>query len=138
MITPFTAEVPQRDLDELRDRLARTRWAAGQPAGADPGSHGFPLGRLRRLVARWAEFDWRAREKRLNAYPQYLTEIGGQPVHFLHARSAAPDPLPVVLSRGWPGSVFEYLELVCRLAIANERTDVPHTPDPSAPAPAVR
>jgi pimeloyl-ACP methyl ester carboxylesterase len=115
MITQFTVEVPQRDLDELSDRLARTRWAAEQPAGAEPGSYGFPVDRLRRLVARWADLDWRAWEKRLNAYPQYLTEIDGQPVHFLHVRSAAPEALPVVLSHGWPGSVFEYLELIGRL-----------------------
>jgi epoxide hydrolase len=115
MIEPFTARIPQADLDELRRRLAATRWALGQPAGSDDGAYGFPLSRLRRLVAVWQEFDWRRQEERLNAYPQFRTEIDGQPVHFLQVRSAEADALPVVLSHGWPGSVFEYLDLIDRL-----------------------
>jgi pimeloyl-ACP methyl ester carboxylesterase len=115
MIEPFTVDVPQADLDDLQRRLAATRWAPEQPAGTDDGAYGVPLGRLRRLVARWREFDWRRCEDRLNAYPQFLARIGGQTVHLLHVRSAVPDALPVVLSHGWPGSVFEYLELVDRL-----------------------
>ena len=115
MIEPFTAKVPEADLADLQRRLAATRWAPEQPAGAEDGAYGVPLTRLRRLVARWQELDWRSCENRLNAYPQFLTRINGQPVHFLHVRSAAPGALPVVLSHGWPGSVFEYLDLVDRL-----------------------
>ena len=115
MIETFTAEIPQVELDELRQRLLRTRWAGPQPAGTEPGQYGFAVDRLRRLVDRWLEFDWRAWEKRLNAYPQYRTEIDGQPVHFLHVRSGQPGALPLVLSHGWPGSVFEYLDLVDQL-----------------------
>jgi pimeloyl-ACP methyl ester carboxylesterase len=115
VIEPFTADIPQADLDDLQVRLAATRWAPGQPQPSDDGAYGVPLTRLRRLVARWPELDWRRQEDRLNAYPQFRTTIDGQPVHFLHVRSAVPDALPVVLSHGWPGSVFEYLELIDRL-----------------------
>ncbi len=116
MIEPFTARIAEADLADLRRRLAATRWAPEQPAGAEDGAYGVPLTRLRRLVARWQEFDWRDWEGRLNAYPQFRTRIDGQPVHFLHVRSAVPGALPVVLSHGWPGSVFEYLDLIGRLA----------------------
>jgi epoxide hydrolase len=112
VIEPFTAKIPQGDLDGLQRRLASTRWAPEQPAAADEGAYGVSLSRLRRLVSRWQEFDWRRWEDRLNAYPQFLTRIDGQAVHFLHVRSAEPGALPVVLSHGWPGSVFEYLKLV--------------------------
>ena len=116
MIEPFTAKIPDADLADLRRRLACTRWAPEQPAGTEDGAYGVPLSRLRRLAARWQEFDWRAWEDRLNAYPQFLARIDGQPVHFLHIRSAEAGALPVILSHGWPGSVFEYLDLVGRLA----------------------
>jgi pimeloyl-ACP methyl ester carboxylesterase len=116
VIEPFTAKVPEADLADLQRRLAATRWAPEQPAGAEDGAYGVPLTRLRRLVARWQEYDWRGCEDRLNAYPQFITRIDGQPVHFLHVRSAVPGAFPVVLSHGWPGSVFEYLDLIGRLA----------------------
>ena len=115
VIEPFTARIPQADLEDLRARLAATRWAPGQPQPSEDGAYGVPLSRLRRLAARWLEFDWRRQEDRLNAYPQFRTVIDGQPVHFLHVRSVVPGALPVVLSHGWPGSVFEYLELIDRL-----------------------
>jgi pimeloyl-ACP methyl ester carboxylesterase len=116
VIEPFTAKIPDADLADLRRRLAGTRWAPAQPAGTEDGAYGVPLSRLRRLAARWQRFDWRAWEDRLNAYPQFLTRIDGQPVHFLHVRSAEAGALPVILSHGWPGSVFEYLDLIGRLA----------------------
>jgi len=116
MIEQFTARIPQADLDDLLRRLAVTRWAPQQPRGSDEGAYGVSLSRLRRLVARWEQFDWRRWEDRLNAYPQFRAIIDGQQVHFLHARSAAPGALPVVLSHGWPGSVFEYIDLIGRLA----------------------
>jgi pimeloyl-ACP methyl ester carboxylesterase len=137
MIEPFTARTPQADLDDLQQRLATTRWAPQPPAGRDEGAYGFPLSRLRRLVSRWQDFDWRRQEDRLNAYPQFRTVIDGQPVHFLHVRSAAPGALPVVLSHGWPGSVFEYLDLIGRLtdpvAYGGEPADAFHVVLPSLP-----
>jgi pimeloyl-ACP methyl ester carboxylesterase len=137
MIEPFTARTPQADLDDLRQRLATTRWAPEPPAGRDEGAYGFPLSRLRRLVSRWQDFDWRRQEDRLNAYPQFRTVIDGQPVHFLHVRSAVPGALPVVLSHGWPGSVFEYVDLIGRLtdpvAYGGEPADAFHVVLPSLP-----
>jgi uncharacterized protein (TIGR03086 family) len=94
VIEPFTARVPEAD---LRRRLAATRWAPEQPAGAADGAYGVPLTRVRRLVARWLEYDWRGCEDRLNAYPQFLATIDGQPVHFPHVRSAVPGAFPVLL-----------------------------------------
>jgi epoxide hydrolase len=112
---PFTAHIDEDDLDDVRRRLAATRWAPEQPAGTEDGAYGVPVGRVRRLADRWREFDWRACENRLNAHPQFRTVIDGQPVHFLHVRSAQAGALPVVLSHGWPGSVFEYLDLIGHL-----------------------
>jgi pimeloyl-ACP methyl ester carboxylesterase len=118
-------------------RLAATRWAPEQPPGPEDGAYGVPLSRLRRLVSRWEKFDWRAWEDRLNAYPQFRTTIDGQQVHFLHVKSAAPDALPVVLSHGWPGSVFEYIELIGRLtdpaAHGGDPADAFHVVLPSLP-----
>jgi pimeloyl-ACP methyl ester carboxylesterase len=137
MIDPFTAKVPDAALADLQHRLAGTRWAPEQPAGAEDGAYGDPLSRVRRLAARWQEFDWRAWEARLNAYPQFITGIDGQPVHFLHARSAVGGALPVVLSHGWPGSVFEYIDLIGRLtdpaAHGADPADAFHVVLPSLP-----
>jgi epoxide hydrolase len=137
MIEPFTARIPQADVDDLLRRLAVTRWAPEQPLGTEDGAYGVPLSRLRRLVSQWEKFDWRRWEDRLNAYPQFRTSVDGQPVHFLHVRSAAADALPVVLSHGWPGSVFEYLELIDRLtdpaAHGGEPADAFHVVLPSLP-----
>jgi pimeloyl-ACP methyl ester carboxylesterase len=137
VIEPFTARVPRADVDDLQRRLAATRWAPGQPPGSEDGAYGVPLSRLRRLVARWEKLDWREWEDRLNAYPQFLTRIDGQQVHFLHVKSAVPDALPVVLSHGWPGSVFEYIELIGRLtdpaAYGGDPADAFHVVLPSLP-----
>ena len=102
-LRPFKIEIPQAALDDLQDRLARTRWAIEiplpprpgggapqQPRGAGLGGR-RPLAYVQRLVAYWREgFDWRAQEARINAHPQYLTEIDGQDIHFLHVRSPEP------------------------------------------------
>jgi pimeloyl-ACP methyl ester carboxylesterase len=137
MIEPFTARIPQAEVDDLQQRLAMTRWAPEQPPGTEDGAYGVPLSRLRRLVSRWEKFDWRRWEDRLNAHPQFRTSIDGQPVHFLHVRSAVPGALPVVLSHGWPGSVFEYIDLIDRLtdpaAHGGEPADAFHVVLPSLP-----
>lgn len=110
-IQPFTIAVPQADLDDLRERLARTRWPAELP---DVGwSRGVPLAYLKELAAYWRDdYDWRKHEARLNQYPQFTTEIDGQTVHFLHVRSPEPDALPLVLTHGWPGSFIEFLKVL--------------------------
>jgi pimeloyl-ACP methyl ester carboxylesterase len=114
-IVPYRIHVPQADLDDLADRLGRTRWPDELPgAGWD---YGIPLARVRALAERWRTgYDWRAHEADLNARPQFRTEIDGQQVHFLHVRSGNPDALPLLLLHGWPGSVLEFRELIALLA----------------------
>jgi epoxide hydrolase len=104
-------EIPQADVDDLMERLARVRWPNELP-DAD-WAYGVPLGFLRELVDYWrTEFDWRAQEARLNAHPQFETTIDGQRVHFIHVRSPEPDALPLICTHGWPMSVFEYVDLI--------------------------
>jgi microsomal epoxide hydrolase len=110
-IRPFRIEIPQVDLEDLQDRLARTRWPDELPGVG--WSYGVPLGYLKELADYWrTSYDWRPHEARLNELPQFTTTIDGANVHFLHVRSAEPDALPLVITHGWPGSIVEYLELV--------------------------
>lgn len=126
-IRPFRVEVPQADLDDVRDRLERTRWAQ-EIEGAE-AAYGVPVERVRGWVQHWLEsFDWRALEARLNAYPQFVTEIDGQQIHFLHVRSGRPDAIGLVLTHGWPGSVLEYLDVIDPLVAAGYDVVVPSLP----------
>jgi pimeloyl-ACP methyl ester carboxylesterase len=110
-IKPFRIAIPQADLDDLRDRLARTRWAA--PVPGEPWTRGVPLDYLKDLAAYWRDaYDWRKQETALNEWPQFTTTIDGANVHFLHVRSPEPDALPLVLTHGWPGSVVEFLDMI--------------------------
>jgi epoxide hydrolase len=121
-IRPFRVEVPQADLDDLADRLARTRWAnelppdtgAPQQGPVPPGwAYGVPVSYVRDLVDHWQHtYDWRTWEARLNQFPQFTTTIDQQRIHFLHVRSPEPGALPLILSHGWPNTVLEYLDLV--------------------------
>lgn len=113
-IHPFRIDVPQAELDDLAARLHRALWPDELPGVGD--SYGVPGDRIRALAEYWLnEFDWRATEARLNAYPQFRTEIDGEDIHFIHVRSSRPDALPVILTHGWPGSVLEYLDVVAAL-----------------------
>ena len=108
-ITPFQVAIDDRDLADLADRLARTRWPEREPV--EGWSQGVPLDYLKRLCEHWADaYDWRVREARMNAFPQFRVEIDGLGIHFLHVRSPVPDALPLVMTHGWPGSVLEFLE----------------------------
>ena len=108
---PFRIQVPDSDLADLRQRLRRTRWP--EPATVPDWSQGVPLSYLRELCGYWADgYDWRATEARLNALPQFRSEIGGLPIHFIHARSPQPGALPLILSHGWPGSVVEFGKVI--------------------------
>jgi epoxide hydrolase len=110
-IDPFRSAVPESQLDDLRERLARTRWPDELPGVG--WSYGVSLPYLRDLVDHWrTAYDWRAAEAALNDLGQFTTEIDGQRVHFLHVRSARADALPLIITHGWPGSVFEFLRLV--------------------------
>jgi pimeloyl-ACP methyl ester carboxylesterase len=101
--------VPQADLDDLHERLARTRW----PSDAPGAGYGFPLARLRELADHWQHgYDWRAQEAEFNEYPQFETEIDGQRVHFFHVRAQRPGALPLILTHGFPGSVAEFLDVI--------------------------
>jgi pimeloyl-ACP methyl ester carboxylesterase len=110
-IRPFRIEVPQADLDDLRERLARTRWPDELPGvGLD---YGVPLDYIRELAERWrTSYDWRSWESRLNQYPQFTTSIDGQSIHFLQVRSPNEDALPLILTHGWPGSIVEFLDVI--------------------------
>ncbi len=111
---PFTLRVPEEAIADLRDRLARTRLPDQAPA--DPWAYGTDVGYLRQLVEYWrSTFDWRAEEARLNAFPQFKVPLGGIDLHFLHVPGKGPAPCPLLLLHGWPGSVFEFLELIPRL-----------------------
>lgn len=110
-IRTFRIDVPQADLDDLRERLARTRFPDELPGvGWD---YGVPLNYAKELAEYWrTSYDWRAHEARLNEFPQFTTEIDGQNVHFLHVRSPEPDALPLILTHGWPGSIVEFLDVI--------------------------
>jgi pimeloyl-ACP methyl ester carboxylesterase len=114
-IAPYSVEVPEAELADLRQRLERTRWPPREPV--DDWSQGVPLDYLRELCRYWAhDYDWRATEARLNALAQFRTEIDGVGIHFLHVRSADPAALPLVLTHGWPGSIVEFLKVIGPLA----------------------
>jgi epoxide hydrolase len=110
-IRPFRIAVPDEDLDDLRQRLARTRWPAELPGVG--WSRGVPLDYLKELAGYWADgFDWRKQEAMLNELPQFVTVIDGQPIHFLHVRSLEPDALPLLVTHGWPSSPVEFLRVI--------------------------
>jgi pimeloyl-ACP methyl ester carboxylesterase len=110
-IRPFRIEVPEEQITELRRRIAATRWPSTELV--DDRSQGVQLATMRALARYWAtEHDWRACEARLNALPQFTTEIDGVDVHFVHVRSPHDDALPLIMTHGWPGSVVELLETV--------------------------
>ncbi|MCX5068499.1 epoxide hydrolase [Micromonospora lupini] len=120
-IRPFRVEIPQTALDDLAARLGRTSWPAELPGAGD--AYGMSAYRVRGLVDRWRDgFDWRTVEARLNAHPQFVTEIDGEQIHFLHVRSSRPDATTLVLTHGWPGSVLEYLDVVGSLTAPSDPT----------------
>lgn len=134
-IRPFTVEVPQADLDDLRARLAHTRFAPAAPG--DSWDYGTPESYLRDMVARWQQFDWRAEEARINAHPNFVTDIDGQTVHFVHVRSAVEGATPLLLAHTYPGSFTEFLEMIAPLtdpvAHGGTEADAFHLVIPSMP-----
>ncbi|GAB3962081.1 epoxide hydrolase [Actinoallomurus acanthiterrae] len=135
-INPFKIDIPQADLDDLRDRLARTRWPDELPGvGWD---YGVARSYLRETVEYWLDgYDWRAHETRLNEVPQFTTAIDGQNVHFLHARSPEPDAVPLIVTHGWPSTVTDFLDIIGPLtdprAHGADPADAFHVVAPSVP-----
>lgn len=133
---PFRIDIPEADLDDLKRRIAATRWPSELP---DVGwARGVPLDYLKELAEYWrTEYDWRAAEARLNSYPQFITEIDGTNVHFLHIRSPHPEAIPLIITHGWPGSVAEFLDVIGPLtdpaAYGGDPADAFHLVIPSIP-----
>ena len=135
-IQPFRVEIPQGDLDDLHERLDRTRWPDELPGVG--WAYGVPLGYLQELAQYWRhEYDWRAAEARLNEWPQFTTTIDGANVHFAHVRSPEPDATPLLMTHGWPGSFVEFTEIAGPLtdprAHGGDPADAFHLVLPSIP-----
>lgn len=134
-LRPFTVEVSQADIRDLHERLARTRLP--QPAPGDDWTYGTPNSWLRQAIESWARFDWRELEDQLNAHPQYLTEIDGQRIHFLHVRSPHEEALPLLLVHTYPGTVLDFLDMIGPLvdpvAHGGRAQDAFHVVVPSLP-----
>ena len=135
-ITPFRIDIPDADLDDLRQRLRQTRWP--EPETVPDWSQGVRLDYLRELCRYWADgYDWRATEARLNELPQFRTDLDGVGVHFIHVRSPHADALPLVMTHGWPGSVVEFVKVIPRLTdpvrYGGAASDAFHVVCPSLP-----
>ena len=113
-IRPFALSVPQDAIDDLHRRIDHARWPERETV--DDWSQGTPLASLRALVRYWREdYDWRRCEARLNGFGQFMAEIDGLDIHFLHVRSSHADAVPLILTHGWPGSVVEFFEVIAPL-----------------------
>ncbi|MEI5582453.1 MULTISPECIES: epoxide hydrolase family protein [unclassified Agromyces] len=135
-IRPFRIDIPDAALEALRERIAATQWPEKETVSDE--SQGVPLAAMQELARYWeSAYDWRAIERRLNALPQFTTEIDGLDIHFLHVRSQHEGALPLVINHGWPGSIIEQLKLVHRLtdptAHGGSHDDAFHVVIPSMP-----
>jgi len=111
LIRPFTVSISDSEIDDLRQRLARTRWPDPETVG--DWSQGVRVENARALVEHWERsYDWRRFESRLNSRPQFLTTIDGLDIHFIHVRSEHPNALPLILTHGWPSSIVDFLKLI--------------------------
>jgi pimeloyl-ACP methyl ester carboxylesterase len=136
LIRPFRIDIPQSDVDDLKDRLARIRWPEELPGVG--WTRGVPLGYLKELAEYWRTgYDWRTHEARLNEIPQFATAIDGQTIHFLHVRSSEPNALPLVITHGYPSSNAEFADLIGPLTDPRAHGDDPddafHVVVPSLP-----
>jgi pimeloyl-ACP methyl ester carboxylesterase len=131
-IRPFTVEIPQEAVEDLRRRLSATRWPDKETVG--DASQGVPLAKLKELVEYWAtDYDWHKAEAKLNALPQFITEIDGIDIHFIHVRSPHEDAVPLIITHGWPGSIFELLKVIEPLTNPPDAEDAFHVVIPSLP-----
>ncbi len=135
-IRPFCVEIPQADLDDLKERLGRARWPEELPGIG--WTRGVSLDYLKDLVDYWANgFDWRVHEAKINELPHFTTTIDGQNVHFLHVRSPESGALPLVICHGYPGSVIEFMNIIGPLtdpvSHGGDAADAFHVVAPSLP-----
>jgi pimeloyl-ACP methyl ester carboxylesterase len=135
-IRPYQVEIPQAQLDDLTDRLSRTRWTT--PLPGPEWDRGVPQPYLKEIAEYWRDqYDWRKAEAEINTHPQFMTTIDGIAVHFLHVRSPEPDALPLLLTHGWPGSFVEFLDVIGPLtdprAHGGDPSDAFHVVVPSVP-----
>ncbi|HEX7907980.1 MAG TPA: epoxide hydrolase [Paraburkholderia sp.] len=135
-IRPFRVHVPEAELTELRRRIKATRWPEKETVS--DGSQGVPLAMIRELARHWAtDYDWRKCEARLNALPNFVTEIDGLDIHFIHVRSKHENAMPLIVTHGWPGSVIEQLKIIDPLtnptAYGASASDAFHLVIPSLP-----
>jgi pimeloyl-ACP methyl ester carboxylesterase len=135
-IRPFTVHVPQAKLDDLRRRIAATQWPEMETVADE--SQGVPLATMQALARYWAtDYDWRKCEAKLNALPQFMTEIDGLDIHFIHVRSKHENALPLIVTHGWPGSIIEQLKIIDPLtnptAHGASASDAFHVVIPSLP-----
>jgi len=135
-IRPFHVDIPDEALEDLRRRIAATSWPEEETV-ADQ-SQGVPLAMIQKLARYWmTDYDWRTCEAKLNALPQFITEIDGLDIHFVHVRSQHEDALPIIVNHGWPGSIIEQLKIIDRLtdptAHGASAVDAFHVVVPSMP-----
>jgi pimeloyl-ACP methyl ester carboxylesterase len=135
-IQPFRIEASDEQLADLQQRLRNTRFPDAEVV--DDWSQGIPLAYTREICDYWADkYDWRAREERINAFPQYKTDIDGMGVHFIHVPSPEPNAIPLVMTHGWPGSIVEFLKVIGPLsdpaAHGGDAADAFHVVCPSLP-----
>jgi pimeloyl-ACP methyl ester carboxylesterase len=110
-IRPFKVQIPDQALNDMRQRIAMTRWPDRETV--NDASQGAQLAKLKPLVAYWGSgYNWRRAEAKLNSYPQFMTKIDGVDIHFIHVKSKHPNAMPMIISHGWPGSVFEQIKLI--------------------------
>ncbi len=120
-VTPFSVRIPHPQLTDLKRRLSETRWPEREPVS--DWSQGVPLDRLRSLMTYWEkEYDWRRAERQLNGFPQFRIKIDGLGIHFLHVRSKHEGALPIILTHGWPGSIFEFFKVIGPLTAGKRKT----------------
>jgi pimeloyl-ACP methyl ester carboxylesterase len=131
-IRPFRIEFPEADFADLRRRIGATRWPERETVGDD--SQGVPLATMQELARYWStEYDWSRIEAKLNALPNFITEIDGLDIHFIHVRSPHEDALPLIVTHGWPGSILEQLKIIEPLTNPENPADAFHLVIPSLP-----
>jgi len=136
-IRPFTIEISEADLDDMRERIGATRWPEHETV--NDASQGSQSATMQALARYWgSDYDWRRLEAKLNDLPQFMTEIDGLDIHFIHVRSKHEDALPLILTHGWPGSIVELLNVIEPLtnptANGGRAEDAFHVVIPSIPA----